>query len=205
MELFSYIMTVTYSPTDSELYLAIKNLAETGRVHYGQSDGFRSIELWIIPKSRKRKEELLEQLQALAPIEQVSLVSLSNPASAAELLQVRELFNNMGLNSRTVNDENLSLFLQTRLEGKYSYLIYTEQGQDRTCEIFRIIKAEEHPLFKPEWLVDDTNVEELLDRELTIEDLEIRTVWFQMSEEEAPPEGPNAGGEELPNGTNLDR
>lgn len=192
MELFSYIMTVTYSPTDSELYLAIKNLAGTGRGHYGQSDGFRSIELWIIPKSRKRKEELLEQLQALAPIEQVSLVSLSKPASAAELLQVRELFNNMGLNSRSVKDEDLSLFLQTRLEGKYSYLIYTEQGQDRTREIFRIIKAEEHPHFSPEWLVDDAIEEEVLNSELSIEDLEIRAAKFQVLEEEPPPNGPKA-------------
>lgn len=98
----------------------------------------------------------------------------------------------------TVKEEDLSLFLQTRLEGKYSYLIYTEQGQDRTREIFRIIKAEEYPHFSPEWLVDDAIEEEVLNSELSIEDLEIRTVKFQVSEEEPPPHGHYAGGEKTP-------
>lgn len=195
MELLSYIMTVATSTTDVELHLAIKNIAGTGRIHYGKSDGYRHVNLWIIPKSTKRKEELLAQLKALTPIAQVSLVGLSKPATPAELLEVRELFTNLGLNSSTVKDEDLALFLHSRLAGQYSYLIYTGQSQDDSREIFQIIKAEDHPQFSPKWLAGDPIGEEILDRELTIEELEIRNVHFQISEEEPPPDPPNAGGE----------
>lgn len=195
MELFSYIMTVATSTTDVELHLAIKNIAGTGRIHYGKSDGYRHVNLWIIPKSTKRKVELLAQLQALAPIEQVSLVSLSKPATPAELLEVRELFTNLGLNSSTVKDEDLALFLHTRLAGQYSYHIYIEQRQDSSSELFRIIKAEDHPQFSPKWLAGDPIGEEILDRALTLDDMEVSIVRIEESTEEPPPPAPNAGGE----------
>jgi hypothetical protein len=190
MEIFSFIMTVATSNAGVEVFLAIRNIAGTGRAEYGRSGDFGNVEMWIVPKSNKSKEELLTQLQGVPFIQQVSVVTLSKPVTKNELLEVRELFNSLGWDTSDVKDEGLSLFLNAKLQGKYTYIIDFEPGKGRTTEKVRIIRAEEHPHFSPEWLTNNNFEEEILDRELTIDDLEICSVVVESVVEVEPPPPP---------------
>ena len=86
MEIFSYIMTVATSKAGSEVFLAIRNIAGTGRAEYGRSGDFGNVEMWIVPKSKKSKDELVTQLQALPFIQQVTVITLSKPVTNNELV-----------------------------------------------------------------------------------------------------------------------
>jgi len=187
MEIYSYIMTIATSQTGVEVFLSIKNIAGTGHAQYGRSGDFGNVEMWIVPKSIKNKEELVSQLQAVPFIQQVSVVALSKPVTNNELLEVRELFNGLGWDTSDVKDDELSLFLNAKLQGKYTYMLDFEHGKGRAPEKVRIIRTEEHPHFSPEWLANSDNEEEILDRELMIDDLEIRSVVVEMIVEETPP------------------
>jgi hypothetical protein len=198
MQIFSYIMTVATSQTGVEVFLAIKNIAGTGHAQYGRSGEFGSVELWIVPKSKKSREELLTQLQDVSFIQQVSVVALSKPVTHKELLEVRDLFTDLGWDTSGVKDEELSLFLNAKLQGKYTYMIDCGHGNGRAAEKIRIIRAEEHPHFSPEWLAYNDDDEEILDRELTIDDLDIRSVVIETEEEEEEPPPPPPGGNEQP-------
>ncbi|MFN4315412.1 MAG: hypothetical protein ACK4E0_14020 [Chitinophagaceae bacterium] len=187
MEPASYIMVVSTSNADVSLHLAIRNTAGTGRVHYGRNSEHGSTELWIIPRSRKTKEELIEKIRVMASVNKLTVVALSRPVTAGELLEVRELFGSqLGWNSSQVSDEELSLFLNTRLQGKYSYMFDLKMEQGSSSEKLRIIKAEDHPDYSPHWRVHEGVEEEILERELTMEDLEIENVRIAVSEDEPP-------------------
>jgi hypothetical protein len=193
MEIFSYIMTIATSQNGVNEFLAIRNIAGTGHVQYVRSGDFGNIELWIVPKSKKNKEELVTQLQAVPFIQQVSVVALNNPVASIKLLEVRKLFNSLGWDTSDVTDEELSLFLNAKLQGKTTWVIDFEHGQDRTTGKVRIIRAEEHAHFSPKWLVNDEVEEESLDRELTIDDLEIQSVMEEDIVEVPLPPPPTAG------------
>jgi hypothetical protein len=190
MEIFSYIMTVATSQTGVEVFLAIKNIAGTGHAQYGASGDFGNVEMWIVPKSEKSKEELITQLQAVPFIHQVSVVTLSKPVNKNELVDVRELFHSLRWDTSDVKDEDLSLFLNAKLQGKYTYMIAFEQGKGRATEKVRIIRPEVHPDFSPEWLTNSDYEEEILDRALTIDDLEMRSVVVENVVEVEPPPPP---------------
>jgi hypothetical protein len=186
MEIFSYIMSVTTSQAGVEVFLAVKNIAGTGSIQFSKSSEFNRADLWIIPKSKKSREELVAQIKAVPFIRQVSVVTLSKPITNTELFEVRELFNALGLDASDVKDEELSLFLNARLQGKYTYLIDFGHKKGRAPEKIRIIRAEEHPHFSPEWLTNKGHEEEILERELTIDDVEIRSVIIESIEAEEP-------------------
>ena len=190
MEIFSYIMAIATSKAGVEVFLAIKNIAGTGRAHFGRTDEFGGVELWIVPKSKKGREELTTQLKALSFIQQVSVVALSKPVTKTELFEVRELLARLGWDASHVSDEELSLFLNAKLQGKYTYLIDFDHEKDRASNKIRIIQVEEHPHFSPDWLTNDNREEEISARELTIDDLEIRSVVIKSVVEESEPEPP---------------
>ena len=101
------------------------------------------------------------------------------------------LFNSLGWDTSDVKDEELTLFLNAKLQGKYTYLLDFEHGKRRTKDKVRIIRAEEHPHFSPEWLTDNEFEQDILDRELTVDDLEIRSVVVEnVVEVELPPPPP---------------
>lgn len=187
METFSYIMTVSTSQAAVEVFLAIRNIAGTGRAQYGRSGDFGNVELWIVPKSKKSKEELIAQLQTVPFIQTVSVVELSKPVTNKELLEVRELFNSLGWDTDNVKDEELLLFINARIQGKYTYLLEVVHDKDRARDKISVIRAEEHPHFSSEWLANDGYEEDMLDRELTVDDLKIESISIELAEEEEPP------------------
>lgn len=188
-------MTVATSQNGVEVFLAIRNIAGTGQAQYGKSGDLGNVELWIVPKSKNAKEELVTKLQAVPFIQKVSVVQLSKPVTESELVEVRELFNNLDWDIREIKDGELSSFLNAKLQGKYTYMLDFEHGKGRSADKVRIIRAEEHPHFSPEWLINNEVEEEILDRELTIDDLEIRSVVVEkvVEVEPPPPPPPTAG------------
>jgi hypothetical protein len=63
-----------------------------------------------------------------------------------------------------------------------------------TTQKVRIIRAEEHRHFSPDWLVNSDHEEEILDKELIADDLEMRSVVVEeIVEVEPPPPRPTAG------------
>ena len=101
------------------------------------------------------------------------------------------MFNSLGWDTSDVKHEELTLFLNAKLQGKYTYMLDFEHGKHRTKDKVRIIRAEEHPHFSPDWLTNNNFEEDILDRELTIDDLEIRSVVIEnIVEVESPPPPP---------------
>ena len=74
---FSYLIAITTSRNNAEVILAILNIAEKGQAFHGFSNGAVSTDLWIIPKGKNNKQEIITRLQALPAIRIVSVVYLS--------------------------------------------------------------------------------------------------------------------------------
>jgi hypothetical protein len=183
MTAVSYLMLVTTSQNDMEVTLAVLNIAGRGQAFYGQSDSDGSTNLWLIPNGKKSKQEVITKLKAIPAIRNVSIVALSKPFIQAELGDVRDLFITAGLDTGNVNDDELFRFIDAKLHGKYTYYIDADfKPTKRGAVKIRIRPSEEHPHFSPDWLKEsDSPLLEKEDTELTIEDIEIRTVSHQIT------------------------
>lgn len=193
----SYLILATISQKDVEDVegvLAILNIAGRGQAFLGSSSGNVSTNLWIIPKDRRNKQDVTTMLQAIPSIRSVSVVTLSNPAREQELVKVRHLFTRLGLDASDVTDDALSLFINAKLKGLYTYYIhYDNIGKEPVKIQVRPIK--EHPHFSPDWLKARNRLEdEMSDKEFTIDDIEIRSVVLEKMDEieeiEPPPPPP---------------
>lgn len=186
MTTVSYLMSVTSSQKGAEVFLAILNIAGRGHAFHGSSNGAVSKDLWIIPKGNKNKQEVIKQLQAIPAILSVSVVALSKPVRETELAEVRELFAGFGWDASSVTDDELSLFINAKLQGQYTYFIDYDFEKARTESVKIHVKPiEEHPHFSPDWLKKSIHVkEEMADRELTIDDIKISSVEIEEIEEE---------------------
>ena len=189
----SYLMSITTSQKNVEVILAILNIAGMGQAFYGEDDGTVGTDLWIIPKSKKSRKEVTTQLQAVPAIRSVSVVQLSKPIKEAELVEVRELFAGIGWDASSVTDEELSLFINAKLQGQYTYYIdHDQKKKGKEPAKIHIRPAQEHPYFSPDMLLESDYTEDnAQDRELTIDDMEIRTVTIvDQIEVELPPPPP---------------
>jgi hypothetical protein len=195
MKTVSYLMTVSTSQKDVEVMLAILNIAGMGQAFYGESDGTGCTDLWIIPQSKKSKREMTTQLLAVAAIRKVSVVRLSRPVKEIELPEVRELFAGIGWDASNVTDKELSLFVNAKLQGEYTYYIdYGEREKGKEPVKIRIRPAQEHPHFSPDMLKkSDYTKDNAQDRVFTIDDIKIHTVTMvdrRPAEATSPPPCP---------------
>jgi hypothetical protein len=194
MTTVSYLISVTTSQNDAEVTLAILNLAGKGQAFYGQTDDSGSTDLWIIPDSRKNRQELTTHLQAVPAIRSVSIVPLSKPIKEAEFAEVRELFAEIGWDASDVTDQELSSFINDKLEGKYTYYIdHDPRKNGKVPAKIRVRPLTQHPHFSPDWLKkSDDAKDDIEDRELKIDDIEIRevTITRQVANEPPPPPPP---------------
>jgi hypothetical protein len=181
-------MTVTKFQSGMGDFLAVKNIAGTGQIQYGRGGTAGIVDLWIIPKSKKNPEEVVSQLEAVPFILNVSVVSLSKPVTNTEVTKARELLNSLGWDTSAVGDEDLSLYLNAKLQGKWTYLLDITYDTSRKVEKLQIIKAEEHPLFSAELIEKFSYEEEILDRELTMDDFETEVVKVKLQTD--PPSTP---------------
>jgi hypothetical protein len=191
MTTVSYLMSVTTSQNDVEVTLAILNIAGMGQAFYGERDSTGGTDLWIIPQSKKSSQEVTTQLQAVPAIHSVSVVPVSKPVKETELTEVRELFVGIGWDASSVTDEELSLFINAKLQGQYTYYIdHDKKKKGKEPVKIRIRPSEEHPHFSPDWLKkNDYTEDDVQNRVLTIDDIEIRTVTIvhQIAVEPPPP------------------
>jgi hypothetical protein len=186
----SYLMSITTSKKDAEVTLAILNTAGRGHAFHGFSNGAVNTDLWIIPRGKSNRQEVITQLQAIPAIRNVSIVTLSRPVQKNELGEVRELFAQLGWDSRNVTDDALLLFINAKLQGQYTYYIDYDHREKGPVKI-QVKPIEQHPYFSLDWLKATThNEDEGQDRELTIDDLEIRSVVLETVKEDEPPPPP---------------
>jgi hypothetical protein len=186
----SYLMYIATSQKNVEVIMAILNIAGMGQAFYGENDGSVGTDLWIIPKSKKSRQEVITQLQAVPAIRSVSVVQLSKPVKETELVEVRELFAGIGWDVSSVTDEELSLFINAKLQGQYTYYIaHDQKKKGKEPAKIRIKPAQEHPHFSPNMLKESDYTKDD-DRELTIGDLKIRTVTMVDQIAVEPPSAP---------------
>jgi hypothetical protein len=175
----SYLIAVITASKQVEVLLAVLNIAGKGRAFLGMSDGTVNTDLWIIPKGRRNKEEVLAQLRATPAIDSVAVVALSNPVHNEELGEVRELFSQIGWNSSDIADEALSLFLNDKLRDEYSYYIDFDP-RERVPRKIRIKRFEDHPDYSPDSLKATPQGEETdPDKQYTIDDISVSSVTLK--------------------------
>jgi hypothetical protein len=201
MTSISYLLSITTSSQETEVILAILNTAGRGHALFGTSNEVVSKTLWFIPKGRKNKEEVTIQLKAIPAIQQVSVVALSQPLGSTELAEIRELFNDFNLDAKDVSDDELSLFIDSKIQGKYSYYIDFDHKNTRWEKAkIHIKRLEDHPQFSPDWVKRENSITESdMERDLSMDDIEVHTISFESSgEEEIEPPPPPPGWPNLP-------
>lgn len=182
----SYLISITTSGNDPQVILAILNTAGRGYAFHGFSNGAVNTALWIIPRGKKNSQEVATRLQKIPGILRISVVTLSKPVQKNELVEVRSLFSQVGWDSSQVTDEALSLFINAKLQGQYTYYVDYDHRAKAPIKI-QIKPIENHPHFSPDWLkTTATNEDEDNDRELTMDDIEIRSVELGTIEIEDP-------------------
>ena len=161
--------------------LAILNIAGRGQAFHSFSNEAVSTDLRIIPKGKRNRQEVIIQLHAIPIISGVSIVVLSNPVKKNELIEVREMFAGVGWDASSVTHDALSLLINVKLQGQDTYYIDYAEREKRQVKI-QITPIEEHPHFSLDWLnASDYTKDEIPDKELTIDDTEIRSVVVETA------------------------
>lgn len=190
----SYLIFTTTNPQkNAEVMLAILNIAGSGQAFHGSSNEVVSTNLWIVPYGKRDKQELTSMLQKVTSIRSLSVVALSSPIREEELVEVRHLFAQVGLDASNVTDDSLLLFINAKLQGQYTYYIHYDNIGKWPVKI-QVKPIKEHPHFSPDWLTARGNAEdEMPDKEFTIDDIEVRSVVIETIEkiEPPPPSPPN--------------
>jgi hypothetical protein len=193
MTAVSYLIAIITTQRSLEVTLALQHIAGSGQAFHGFSNGTVSTDLWIIPKGKTNRQKVITQLQAIPTIQSISIVALSNPVKEMELTEVRELFAQVGWDTNSVTDEALSLFINAKLQGQYTYYIDYNPLEKAPIRI-QIKPIQEHPHFSPDWLQSAVATEgEEQDREFTEDDTVIHSVVVTetIEEEIEPPPPPN--------------
>lgn len=180
----SYLMSLTTSQHDVETTVAIINIVGPGAAIFGSGDST----LYIVPKGRTAKKEVIAKLKAIPTIKDVAVVALSNPVNESELPEVRALFSNFGLDASGVTDEELSLFLNAKLKGQYTYYLKFEWGKRGRSDKIYVRPVTELPGYSAErFKARNAIEEEALDKVYTVDDIEVRSVVIQNISAAPPP------------------
>jgi hypothetical protein len=186
----SYLIAVTTTQPGLESVIAVFNIAGRGQPVYGFSFGGIHTNLWIIPKGKGSRQEVITKLQAVPAIGSVSVVALSNPVQQTELAAIRQLFTDIGWDASGVSDDALSEFMNAILKGQNRFYIDYNR-REKTPVRIQIKPIEEHPLFSPDWLnAGITTDDEEPDREYTPDDFEIRNIIIEKRVEVLLPPPP---------------
>lgn len=191
--LSGYLLAVTSAHKNILVPLGIMNISGGGQAICGFSKGTVTTDLWIIPKGRRNREEIFAHLQAISAIRSFSMVVLSNPIRKKELTEVRDLFAQISWDSSEVTNEVLSLFLNAKLRGQYSYYIDYDLREKAPRKI-RIKRIEDHPDYSPASLKATPQGEETdPDKQYTIDDIRVSSVTLKPNKgrrrsQPAPPD-----------------
>jgi hypothetical protein len=189
-----YLICVSTVQSDREVILSIRNIAGLGQPFFGSSGSTGNIDLWIIPNGKANREEVLTKLRDVAAIRHVSIVALSNPVTVIEIGELREmLLKEVGWDSSSVTDDEMALFLNSKLQWHDKYYIdYDHKEYGKSPVKIQIKLVTDHPNFSPEWIKRSRPTEvKMPDRELTLDDFKTETIeHVEMVEVKAPPSPP---------------
>jgi len=183
MTAVTYLMSLTTSQHDVETTVAIMNLMGPGTAVCGSGDST----LHIVLKARTAKEELIKQIKALPSIRDVAVVTLSNPVKESELPEVRSLFVNFGVDPSGITDEELSLFLNAKLNRQYTYYLKFEWGKRGQPDKIHVRPTDFSVEQIKKWNAIE---EEAMDKIYTVDDVKVRSVVVQSTFATPPPLAP---------------
>lgn len=183
-----YMISVTTSALNLQVFRAILNIAGSGEMFFGSTTEDTGSHLFVVRENKKSTRELTAQLQAVPGISKVVVVALSQPVTEIELSKVRDLFAGLDWDASGVTDDLLSLFIDDKLRGQYTYYIDLGHQKNSGGTIPMHIKPlEEHPQFSPDWLkATGGTKEKRQDEEQLIDDIETSELMIEMEEEEEP-------------------
>jgi hypothetical protein len=192
MKPIGYIISITTSPRNAEDMMTVLKIAGQGQMLAGTSTEILNSCLYAIPTGKKSKQKLAIELQAVPSFSNVHVVALSKSIKKAELSEVRKIFAGFGWDSSSVSDEELSLFIVSKLKGEYTYYIDIDNKRigKRTVKIY-IKRLEDHPQFSPDWLKKgDRKKNEIQNGKQTLDDIETGTVLLKSAAVEVEPPPP---------------
>ena len=189
-----YIISVTTSEIDRQVVPTVLKIAGHGQVLFVSSTEAVNTHLFVIRESKTSTQELTTQLLAVPGFSKVAIVALSTPIMQTELSEVRELFTGLGWDASCVTDDELSLFINDKLLGQYTYYLDLDHKKYGRGPISMSIKRlEDHPQFSPDWLKDNgSKKEQIHDEEQSFDDIETQEFVVQEEEFEPPPPPPPA-------------
>jgi len=192
MRPIGYIISISTSNSNTENVLAVLKIAGQGQVLFGTTTEALYTHIYAISAGKKSKQELSAQLQAVPGLSRIDVVALSKSIKKTELSAVRKIFAGFDWDSSSVSDDELSLFIVSKLKGLYTYYIDLDHKRIGKGPVKMSIKRlEEHPQYSPDWLKEgDRKKKERQNRKQTHDDIEIRTVLFETEEVEVEPPPP---------------
>ena len=151
-----YFISVSVPQSEQEVGLAIYKILSPCHVLMGfGSDKIAMTNLYVSTATHSSASELKNELKALKGVSQVLVSPLSSPIKPDELAEVRSAFAAIDRDATSVSDELLSMYLNLKLQGKYThYMDFGFKPNSKGLFPMRINRLEDHPEFSPEWLKD---------------------------------------------------
>lgn len=175
----SYILYIEKSSQgDIEHTLSILNIAGMGVAFYGGTNDSGSVSLWLIFKGKNNPAEIKKQLEAIAPIKKVTVITISSPIQESEITDIRSVFLKIGWDSQGVSNADLSMFINSKLHHQEThYIDYDHKKMHHSLVKIKIKPLQDHPNFSPDWL-KETNFrrQDLPDKEFTRHDIKVEII-----------------------------
>jgi hypothetical protein len=187
-----YIISITASENNRQVVQTVLKIAGRGQCFLGSTKEAVSIYLFLIRDTKNSKQELATQLKAIPGFSKSAIVALSKPIDGTELSEVRKIFADLDWDTTGVTDDELSLFINDKLLGQYTYYIDLDNKRNKKGPIYmRINRLEDHPQFSPDWLKDSNRIkEEIQGEEQSFDDIEVGEILIETEEKEEPPPPP---------------
>lgn len=141
-----YLISVTAPHSNREVWLTVRKIAGRGQALFGIGNESANTDLFIIPACEKSIQELTRQLEAVPSFYKVAVATLSKPIKETELVEVRKIFTAVDMDPSSIQDHDLTLFLESKLEGQYHYNIGSEiKRNEKGLFNLHIKGLEKHP------------------------------------------------------------
>lgn len=186
-----YIISVTTSDNSSQPVLTILRLADSVQMLGGSSNERAATHLFLLPVTKKSKQELIAELQLIANASNISVVSLSQPIKEEELTEVRKIFAGMSWDTSNISDRELSVFLDDKLQGQCVYYMDAEHKKGERMLSMRIKHLKDQAESSPEGQEkSNCNRQNMNDGQKRLEEFETRKIVLEEVVENVPPPPP---------------
>lgn len=116
-----YLISITTDSTNRG-FIPINNNGFDGRqMIMGSGTEEKEVQLYIVDADKVNTEKLEKQLQLIPGFIKVSFAHFNHSISPSESKAVRKIFTELNYDLRNLDDDKLSLFLNSILKGEYKY------------------------------------------------------------------------------------